>query len=148
VTFNVPGQGPTDVPLSGGQAILQVTGLAVGTDTVTAHYSGDADYAASGASRDITVNPVQTTVTVTLSANPTTVGSPPTATVTVSPGAATGTVDVSIVGVQDLGPVTLSGGTATVQLPDLPTNSYVVDAAYGGDGTYGASDGQAAWVVS
>ena len=97
----------------------------------------------------VTFNP--TTTTLTTAQNQTvTHGSPVTVTVTVAPNSGTGvpTGDVSVandVGAVDNFPVgtfTLSGGTATGTVYDLPGGYYSIYARYAGDATYAPSTEQ------
>src|SRR5207245_1288745 len=98
VTFTIDGGAPTNVTVSGGQAILTSSTLSVGSHTISAAYSGDANYNAStSANLTQTVNKANTTATLTSSLNPSYFGDPVTFTATVNPvspgaGTRTGTV--------------------------------------------------------
>jgi subtilase family serine protease len=102
----------------------------------------------------VTFNP--TTTTLTTAQNQTvTHGSPVTVTVTVAPNSGSGvpTGDVSVandVGAVDNFPVgtfTLSGGTATGTVYDLPGGYYSIYARYAGDATYAPSTGAGPFIT-
>ena len=71
VTFSVDGAAQPSVTLSNGTAAFSVFSLSVGSHTVTAAYSGDANFAPSAAPAITqTVNRVPTTTALTSSLNP------------------------------------------------------------------------------
>ena len=78
-----------------------------------------------------------TTTTVASSANPSTSGQSVTFTATVSPAAATGTVQF-FDGASSLGTATLSGGTASLSTTALSVGSHNITAAYSGNSSYAA----------
>jgi hypothetical protein len=127
------------VALSGGTASLSTSTLAVGPHSITASYSGDGNYSnsASGALAQ-TVNQATTTTTVSSSANPSKWGQNVTLTATVSPLAATGTVQF-FDGGTSLGSVALSGGTASLSTSTLAVGPHSITASYSGDGNYSNS---------
>ena len=86
VAFTANGTALGSTPVTGGVATLTTT-LPVGSDTITATYSGDSNHNQAGASIALTVTPVSPTFS--LSATP--------ATLTLAQGA-TGTVIVSLAG--------------------------------------------------
>ena len=97
VTFSRDGTSLGTVPLSGGQAAVTTSTLAVGPHTITAEYRGDVNSQPSSDTLIQTVNKAATTTTLTSAPNPSTFGQPTTltATVTVNPpgaGTPTGTV--------------------------------------------------------
>ena len=105
--------------LSGKKATLKTTSVPVGSQAITAVYSGDTTYASStSAVLTQTVNQDSTTTKVTSSANPSVYGQSVTFTATVtaaSPGSGTPTGTVTFYdGTTTLGNGTLSGGTATL----------------------------------
>ena len=83
-----------------------------------------------------------TTTTVVSSANPSTSGQTVTFTATVSPAAATGSVQF-FDGATSLGTATLSGGTAMLSMTALSVGSHNITAAYGGNSSYAASTSSA-----
>ncbi len=123
------------VPLSGGQAVLTLSSLAVGTHSITALYSGDGNNAAN-ASAVLVETVSQTTGSVALSSslNPSTAGQAVTFTATVSPNTATGSVQF-LDGATALGTVALAGGAATLAVSTLAVGAHSITAAYSGDGS-------------
>jgi ELWxxDGT repeat protein len=142
--------GQTDlgsVGVSASGVVIRAFTLGVGSHSVTATYSGDANFqrSASGAVA-VTVNPVggqvATTTSLTASATTVTVGQPVTFTATVKP--ASGTLDGGSVdfkdGATDLGTFSV-GATGVVQLTRAfnATGVHTVTAVYSGDATFGGS---------
>ncbi|MGX1853891.1 beta strand repeat-containing protein, partial [Streptomyces sp. NPDC055299] len=136
--------------LIGGTTSVTTNGLVTaGVYTVTATYSGDANFTGSSGSDTQTVTAAPTTTTVSSSPDPSVVGESVTFTATVAPvapgaGVPTGTV----VFVATDGPTTvtltgtLSGGTTSVSTNGLVTaGTYSVTASYSGDPNYTASAG-------
>ncbi|HET9406631.1 MAG TPA: protease pro-enzyme activation domain-containing protein, partial [Candidatus Sulfotelmatobacter sp.] len=79
-----------------------------------------------------------TTTTVSSSLNPSSFGQSVTLTATVSPSAATGTVQF-FDGLNLLGTAALSGGTASLSILSLPVGSHPITAHYGGDSNFASS---------
>jgi hypothetical protein len=130
-----------NVALGGGTAALTTSTLAAGSHSITAIYSGDANYGGSTSSAVTqTVNAVTTTsTTLTSSLNPSVFGQAVTLTATVSPSSGpTGTVQF-LDGATPLGTVALSGGSASLTTATLATGSHSVTAVYSGDTGYGGS---------
>jgi uncharacterized delta-60 repeat protein len=123
--------------LSGGKATLQQF-LNVGSYTITATYSGDANFQSKATSNTVsqTVTVAATTTTVTSSANPSVSGQTVVFTATVSGGsgapAPPGTVTFFIGGVQQTPDVNLTSGVATLTVSNLAVRSaaYAVSATY------------------
>ncbi|MEU9924954.1 Ig-like domain repeat protein, partial [Streptomyces griseoluteus] len=116
--------------------------------TITATYSGDANFDPSQSTVVHTVTPDPTTTTVTSSAEPSAVGQTVTFFVQVAPGppgAGTPTGTVSIDFGDGTAPATtpLTGGVATVThaYNSTAASPYMVTAAYGGDADFSASTG-------
>jgi Big-like domain-containing protein len=122
-----------------GIATLLVPGLAVGSHSITAQYSGDTSFAGS-TSTVLTqvVNLAPTTTTLTSSRNPSNPGQRVTFTATVSAAAATGVVQF-FDGLTLLGSANLSGGSASLSTSNLSTGTHSITAQYGGDGNYNGS---------
>ena len=121
-------------PLSGGgTAQFATTALPVGTDSLTAVYSGDTNWA-GGTSTALsqTVNKIVTTTTLTSSLNPSMVGASITLTAIVSPSTATGTVQF-LDGAAVLGTSTLANGSATFSATSLTQGTHSITAVYSGD---------------
>jgi hypothetical protein len=125
------------VTLSGGQATLTTSLLAVGTHPISAVYGGDAN---NTGSTSATVNQVvnapaatPTTTGIVSSLDPSMLGQSVTFTATVSGNAPTGTVQFKD-GAANLGsPATLSGGQATLTTSSLALGTHPISAVYGGD---------------
>ena len=129
------------VALAGGTASTPaITTLAVGIHSITAQYSGDLNFNPSTSPIIYqTVERLPTTTAVVSSSNPSPVGGPVTFTVTVSPGAATGTVTLYDSG-GVIGSAPLAGGTAAFgPITTLTPGSHLIYAQYSGDATYAGS---------
>jgi FtsP/CotA-like multicopper oxidase with cupredoxin domain len=136
VTFTVNGASAA-VPLDPmGVATYTTNALPAGVYSVTAGYGGDATFLASSGAVTHTVNRRPTTTMVVSSANPAVSGDPVTFTATVSPPAATGTVQFTIDGAAAGAPVDLAGGQASYPAVGLGVGAHLVTAEYGGDATY------------
>ncbi len=127
------------VPLSGGSATLPFSDLPVGTDAITAEYSGDSVFAASTSTPvDVTVKLDGTSVSLKSSASQADAGEAITFTAMVSPDAPggdtpTGSVTFYDAGNDNLGGATLTGGTATLTIHNLPVGTDAITAGYNGD---------------
>jgi Bacterial Ig-like domain (group 3) len=125
------------ITLSGGNATLTVSSLALGAHSVTAVYSGDGNFATSTSQPVVqTVATALSSVTLTSSANPSTIGHAVTFTAQVTPATATGSVQF-LDGGAALGTATLSGGVATFSTTSLAAGSHSITASYGGDANAG-----------
>jgi hypothetical protein len=125
--------------ITGGSATLALSTLPVGTHSLTAAYSGDAnDAAGTSAVLTQTVNKVASSVALTSSANPSTAGQSVTLSAAVTPSTATGTVQF-LDGSAVLGTVTVTGGSATLALSTLPVGTHSLTAVYSGDANDAAS---------
>jgi kumamolisin len=129
-----------------GTATCTTSTLSVGTDTITATYSGDSNH--NGASGTVSggqvVNPLNATSTsVASSLDPSTYGQAVNFTANVSgSGSPTGTVQFSVDGSAFGSPVTLASGTATsANISTLAAGTHTVTAAYSGDSANAASSG-------
>lgn len=129
-----------------GTVMVVTTILPLGTDTITANYSGDTtNNPATGTTTQV-VSKATTAVIVTTS-GPSTYGDPVTITATLPTGA-TGTVTFTGGGTT-FGPVTVgSTNTATVTTTTLPVGNDPIAANYSGDGTNSAATGTTIQVVS
>jgi sugar lactone lactonase YvrE len=120
-----------------GVATIQLSSLAVGSHTISASYSGDANYAPLSATMMQLVQSSSTITSLSSSANPSIFGTPLSlsAAVTTSGGIATGTVTFSDGGVA-LGTSQLgANGVATLTLNTLVTGSHAIVASYSGSST-------------
>ena len=124
----------TVTPTSAGAASYTTSSLPAGSHAISVVWAGDANVAAGSSA--VLTETVQSSTTVTL-AGPTTLtyGQPATFTATVSPSAATGIVQFNDGGTL-LGAPTLSGGSASVTVPNLTVGTHLVVATYEGDGVY------------
>jgi hypothetical protein len=122
---------------AGGVATFTLTSLTGGTHSITAKYTGDANFN-PGTSNTVTqtVNSSSTTTLVS-SANPNLVGQPVTftATVTGNGGTPSGTVTFTN-GATPLGTITLVAGQAAVTTSALGVGAQPITATYNGDTTF------------
>ena len=131
--------GCTAQALIAGKATCPATYTASGSHTITAVYSGNADFLASTSSPlTQTVGLNITTTSLSSSISSSIYGQPVTFTVTVSPGAASGIVTFKD-GTTSVGTGTLSNGTATFSTSILAAGGHSMTAVYGGNTTYGGS---------
>ena len=124
---------------SSGVATYSATGLANGTHSLTAFYTGDAVYAASASGAvTVTVTTVATAVTLTSSAAVIVVGTPITFTGTATATGTTPTGTISFVdGTAILGTGALnSSGVATFTTTALAVGSHSVTAQYAANGIF------------
>jgi hypothetical protein len=154
-TFLADGTAISTLPLSGGDAVLQVStsGLPVGTYSMSAKYNGSSTAEASTSAPQSVTLIAGTTTTLTATPNPVESGTATilTANVTETYGQQipTGTVTFSYQG-SVLGTGTLnSSGVATLPLATggFAAGNYTLTAAYGGDAANGASSGAVTLVV-
>ncbi|MFF7232572.1 Ig-like domain repeat protein [Streptomyces sioyaensis] len=137
--------------LVGGTATVTHPYTSAGSYTISAHYSGDADFAPSDDTIAHTVAPAATTTTVASSAEPSAVGQSVTLIARVLPvppgaGAPTGTVTFDFGDGTAPGTASVSNGLATVVHTYTSTagSPYAVTADYSGDGNFAASSGATA----
>jgi phage tail-like protein len=123
----------TPVSLQIGTATVALTSLAAGPHRMQALYRGDTSNPAQ-ASAVLVQNVASSSNTVTLSSsqNPSLPGNAVTFTATISPPAATGTVQF-LDGTVVLGTVTISGGVTTLAVSTLAVGEHSITAAYSGD---------------
>ncbi|HEV3202381.1 MAG TPA: Ig-like domain repeat protein [Bryobacteraceae bacterium] len=126
--------------LSGGSASLTTPQLAVGNHTITAVYNANAGYGASTSPAVTqTVNKASASTVLVSSLNPVATGQSVTFTATVSPSAATGSVQF-LDGATLLGTAPVSGGSASLASTTLTVGSHSITAAYSGDGSYNTAN--------
>ncbi|HET6251032.1 MAG TPA: Ig-like domain repeat protein, partial [Tepidisphaeraceae bacterium] len=141
----------SEVLLQNGSAIYPTSSLPLGTDSITAHYLGDAIYAPS-ISTATTVVVAKAAANATVSASPTAITSGDSVLLTgkvlpaVSGGAIpTGTVTFIDKGTVTLGTAMLDGtGTATLSTITLPVGTDAITMTYPGDGNYNSAASTAA----
>ncbi len=145
VKFSVDGTAfGSPVTVASGAASINLTGLSVKTHTISAAYSGDANYAAASTSESIVVAKATPAFKITAPAagasftSGTTVKF--TVSVTSSSGAApTGTVKFSVNGTAFGSAVTVASGAASINLTGLSVKTHTISAAYSGDANYAAA---------
>jgi hypothetical protein len=121
----------------GASASITTAHLSVGTHLITAVYGGDDNYYGSSSLplAQVVNNKIQTTISVTSSAEPSTYGGNITFTATVSSGA-TGTVtfvdDTSLLGSANLN----VSGQAAISVASLTAGTHNITATYSGDSSH------------
>lgn len=123
--------------LSSGTATYTTPSLSVGAHSITAVYSGDVNFT-GGASSPLTqtANQAATTTALTTDTNPSGSGQTVMFTATVSPAAATGTVQFMDNGGNLGPPMTLNSGMASYSTATLSAGTHSISASYNGDGNY------------
>jgi len=122
-----------------GEASIIVSTFAVAVHTLTATYTGDANFADSRSSSvTLTVNPAPIDVSLISSANPSGFGQTVTFTATV-PSGATGTIQFMDGTANVGGPVTLAGGVAAFTTNALMQGTHPIKAVYSGDSSHSAA---------
>ncbi len=153
-TVQLAGTASSGTALAGGTASFSTTSLPAGTDSVTAVYQGDGNYAGTTSPAvSVTIQKVSTSIAVTPSSSTILVNQPLQVTITPAPVSGlplpTGTVTAGIPG--SLQPaVNLVNGTATVTIPanSLPLGSVSILGSYSGDGNYQFVSGNASVTVN
>jgi hypothetical protein len=141
------------VTVTSGTAQTTTSSLPVGTDALSAVFTptSGSGYSGSTGTLSFTVTAIATSTTLTASpASPQFAGTQETLTATVSPSAATGTVQFEDNGTNIGSPVTVSGGTAHVQTSTLPVGTDALSAVFtptSGSG-YGGSTGTLSFTVN
>ena len=145
VNFSVDGTAfGSPVTVASGAASINLTGLSVKTHTISAAYSGDANYAAAAVSESIIVTKAAPTFKITAPAAGASsiFGSTVkfSVSVTSASGAApTGTVKFSVDGTAFGSAVTIASGAASINLTGLSVKTHSISAAYSGDPNYAAA---------
>jgi Bacterial Ig-like domain (group 3)/FG-GAP-like repeat len=137
--------GTATVSNNGGHNVAQFTfsGLPGGTHTITAAYSGDANYAASTSSAlTETVTPASSSVSVGASANPASFGQAVVLTATVVPSISGDQASGAVTffdGSSSLGAANLSNNAAQISVANLALGSHSITASYAGDRNFAGS---------
>ena len=145
VTFLDGGNPIGTVALNGsGVATFATSSLSTGSQSITAVYSGDADFTTStSAALTQTVNQDATATKLKSSNNPSVYGQTVTFTATVtasSPGGGTPTGSVAFYdGTTALATESLNGGTTTYSTSSLSVGAHAITAVYSGDGNFTTS---------
>jgi Bacterial Ig-like domain (group 3)/Abnormal spindle-like microcephaly-assoc'd, ASPM-SPD-2-Hydin/Beta-propeller repeat len=128
--------------LSGGSASFKTSALTAGTNSITAVYAGDTNFAGSKSNTvSQVVNKATTTTTLTSSLNPSTFGQSVTLTASEAPqfsGTVTGTVTFYD-GTTLLKTVALSGGAAKFTTSTLASGTHSITATYNGSASFDGS---------
>jgi len=121
-------------------ATFSTSSLSVGSHSITAQYNGDSNYSGSTSPpfTQMVTGKINTITTLTSSPNPSNNGQTVTFTATVSPSAASGTVQF-FDGATSLGTSNLVSGAATLQTSNLSPGKHSITAQYGGDSTNNGS---------
>ncbi len=125
--------------LVSGQASVTTTALPVGTDTVSAVYSGDSNYQPNTITLTQTVQKGTPGAAVSSSQNPATINQSVTFTATLSwSGTVPPTGSVSFLdGTTNLGSSSVNAsGVATLSISTLNVGTHNITASYGGDGNF------------
>ena len=134
--------------LTSGVATITIpaNSLSTGTDTLTASYSGDSNYAAADGSAAVTVT-IASSVTVTPASITVDTGQSlgVTATVSGANGTPTGTATLAAGGYSSSATALNSSGTVTFTIPadSLAAGTPALTVTYSGDSTYAGSTGKA-----
>jgi YVTN family beta-propeller protein len=127
--------------LSGGAASFTIASLAAGNHSITASYSGDANFqggVSSPITEDVTTGTSATALSSSL--NPSIVGKSVTFTATVTGTGGTPAGSITFLnGSATLGSATLTGGVATISTSSLTAGTHIITAVYGGSGTFQGS---------
>ena len=127
---------------AGGVTTLTTSQLPVGSDSITAVYSGDTRFTSSTAAAIVqTVDEDSTVTTVSSTANPSAIGQNVTFTAKVTPdspggGTPTGTVTFSDGNTALAPPVALAGGVATYSTSTLTMGLHPISVVYDGDDNF------------
>ncbi|HWG20457.1 MAG TPA: Ig-like domain repeat protein [Terracidiphilus sp.] len=146
VSFVVDGTSAGSVPVDGaGTANLVDSGLAVGSHTVVAAYSGDTDDASSSSgSLPIVITAIPTTTDLGASS---TGGATPQAILVATTLATTGPAPTGTItfnnGSTVIGSATLNSSGVATLVPDLAPGSYSIVASYSGDSLHSPSSSAA-----
>jgi hypothetical protein len=131
--------------IANGVATITTSSLPVGSNPISAQYSGDSNNDTASANLTQVVNKATPTVTVTTS-GPSIWGNPVNITATV-PSGVTGTIAFTS-GAQSLGSGNISGGTVTITTSSLPVGNDTITATYGGDTNNNSATGTVIQIVS
>jgi hypothetical protein len=122
--------------IANGIASLTMPSLAVGSHPIQASYNGDGIYLATSSTVWVqTVNKAASGVAVISSVNPSTAGQTISLTATLSPAAATGSMQF-LDGTTVVGTATVVNSAAYVMNSSLAAGSHSITAQYSGDGNY------------
>jgi polygalacturonase/pectin methylesterase-like acyl-CoA thioesterase len=125
-----------------GEAYLTTTSLAAGVHYLTMVYGGDSNFTASTSAtyavHVLASSQTPTTTALSVSNSSSTLGTPVTGTVTLSPAIADGAVAILLDG-SAAATCTLSSGSCAWSISGISTGSHTLLASYPGDGSFGWS---------
>jgi hypothetical protein len=124
------------ITLSGGIGSCNVVFNTAGTETLTATYNGDTNYAGSLGTESHSVKYATTTTINADTPDPSTVGGMVTVSVTVIGGVGSPSGTVVITGADTNCIITLAGGSGSCDVVFSATGSYTLTATYSGDAYY------------
>jgi len=129
---------------SGGVAMLAISTLALGSNTIWAYYPGDSNYAYSWSGSVVqTVNQAPTATTLASSVNPSAYGGSVTFTASISPSVPNYETVTFYDGGASIGTGATSGGAATLTTSSFAAGTHNITASYPGDTNYVASTSSA-----
>lgn len=133
--------------LAGGSASLTVSTLPLGSQSLSAAYSGDINFQPSNGALAEVINSPTSATALASSSNPSTYNQAITFTAQVSPANATGTVAFAD-GANMLGSVPLTSGSAVFTTAALAVTTHSITATYSGNATYPPSSASLTQVVA
>ncbi len=133
--------------LAGGSASLTLSTLPLGSQSISAAYSGDINFQPSSGALVEVINSPTSAISLTSNSNPSTYNQAITFTAQVSPASATGTVAFAD-GTNVLSTVPLSAGTAVFTTTSLAVATHSIAATYSGNTTYPSSSATLSQVVN
>lgn len=146
--FKVDGAPVQTNGITSGAANFTIATLTAATHSITAEYSGDANYLPSTNTLSQTVGKATPTLVLTSSAQTNGYLSSVTFTASVSPTGATGSVQFRTNGAAFGGPVGLTSGVVSTNLSTLPRGTNTIVAEYSGDANYQPSTNSLPQVVT
>ena len=142
---NVTGAGGLNLGLT----VSYANNVIAGTATASAAYAGDDNHFGSNDAKYFTIVAGASTTVATSSKNPSAFGDSVSFTATITPSAATGSVQFKIDGVNFGLPVAISGGSATSgSTSSLTLGNHNVTAVYSGDNNFTGSQGSLTQLVA
>ncbi|WP_405267886.1 Ig-like domain repeat protein, partial [Methanobrevibacter sp.] len=144
VTVTIAGKSNSS-KVSNGKATVKIHGLTNGTQSAHIIYSDDDKYEVNPVTTGLDVNKLN--VTLKINVNDINVGEKASIVVSISPSAATGTINALIDGV-DSGSSSISKGKATISISDLTSGTKSVIVIYSGDDKYNANSAASEFTVS
>lgn len=154
MVFSVGSTALCATQFSAGSASCASNTAPIGTDTITATYTGTDLFAASAGTTSLTVNSsnAATATTTDISVSPADAAAEHSvtysATVSGSGGTPSGSVDFTATGGAELCSAVLSGGAGHCQSNDAPPGTDTITGTYSGDSTYNTSSGTTTLAIS